>query len=146
MRTRGLFPLVLLALVSAAASMPSAPPVPKGGVVLVAPPEAYDPKLHHDVIAEYAPRSMWSVILTPEGKPFPSKEKCDVLVASVYRVAVMKATTHPSAQTNHDLRMAKLSHCVHSDGSALFVPGVRHLNDVRNPHVDRVGTPKKWPF
>jgi hypothetical protein len=146
MGKKGLCRLAVIALISVAASTPPAPPVPKGGTVLVAPPEAYDPKLHHDVIDEYAPRPMWSIILTPQGKPFPSKEKCDVLVASLYRVAVMKATTNPSAQTNHDLKMAKLSRCVHSDGSASFVPGVRHLNDVHNPHVDRIGTPKKWPF
>ena len=146
MRMRGLFRLTLLALITIAASMPPALPVPKGGVVLVAPPEAYDSKLHHDVIDEYAPRPMWSIILTPKGQPFSSKEKCDVLVASVYRAAVMKAQSNPSPQNNRDLRMAKLSRCEHSDGSASFVPGVRHLNDLRNPHVDRIGTPKKWPF
>src|ERR1700733_12555351 len=127
MRTRGLLRVVFLALISAAATMPATPPVPKGGVVLLAPPEAYDPKQHHDVIDEYAPRPMWSIILTPQGQPFSSKEKCDVLVASLYRAAAMKAQSHPSPENNHDFRMAKLSRCQHSDGSALFVPGVRHL-------------------
>jgi hypothetical protein len=124
----------------------AATPVAKGGVVIVVPPEAYDPTLHHDVIDDKAPRSLWSIVLSPKGKPFISKERCDILAESVYRQDVVKVQTHPTPANKYHLRKARVSHCERSDGSALFVPGIKHLDDVKKPHVDRITASTTWPY
>ena len=138
--------LLLAAAALASVPVPAATPIPKGGVVIVVPPEAYDPTLHHDVIDENAPRSLWSIVLSPRGKPFISKERCDILTESVYRQDVAKVQTHPTPATNYHLRKARWSHCERSDGSALFVPGVKHLDSIKKRHVDRITASTTWPY
>ena len=144
MRKKGTWSLALMALFFASPIL-ATDPIPTGRCVLVVPPEAYDPKLKRDVIADQAPRELWSVVLAPAGRPFSSKEKCDVMVASMNRVMEAKVKTNPSPRNQHDLRMAKLARCEKSDGSARFIPGIRHLDDVRKPHVDKLSE-HGWPY
>ena len=144
MRKKGLRSLALMALFFASPTL-AAEPIPVGRCVLVVPPEAYDPSLKREVIAEHAPREVWSVVLAPVGRPFSSKEKCDVMVASMNRVLEARVKSDPSPRNQHDLRMARLARCEKSDGSARFVPGIRHLEDVHRNHVDKIKE-HGWPY
>ena len=113
--------------------------------MIVVPPEAYDPVSHHDVVDENAPRSLWSIILSAHGTPFMSKEHCDILADSIYREDQAKIRKHPTAANKYHFRKARFSHCERSDGSELFVPGVRHLESIKKRHVDRI-TASAWPY